>query len=45
APVHLDLIAAYQLYSMGLVKKQGNQVMASCNLYRQYFRDHLGELL
>ncbi|EGJ29415.1 MULTISPECIES: AAA-like domain-containing protein [Moorena] len=45
APVHLDLIAAYKLYSMGLVKKQGNQVMASCNLYRQYFRDHLGELL
>jgi len=44
APVHLDLIAAYKLYSMGLVKKQGNQVRLSCNLYRQYFRDHLGEL-
>lgn len=29
----------FKLYSMGLVKLQGNEVMPRCDLYRQYFRD------
>ncbi|NER51455.1 MAG: molecular chaperone Tir, partial [Symploca sp. SIO1A3] len=44
SPVRLEPMLAYKLHSMGLVKKQGNEVMPSCNLYRQYFREHLGEL-
>jgi transcriptional regulator with XRE-family HTH domain len=31
----------FKLYSMGLVKLSGNEVMPRCNLYRQYFRDRL----
>ena len=31
----------FKLYSMGLVKLSGNQVMPRCDLYRQYFRDRL----
>ncbi|HBB36182.1 MAG TPA: molecular chaperone Tir, partial [Cyanobacteria bacterium UBA9273] len=44
SPVRLESLQAYKLHSMGLVKKQGNEVRLSCNLYRQYFREHLGEL-
>ncbi|HBB35452.1 MAG TPA: serine/threonine protein kinase [Cyanobacteria bacterium UBA9273] len=42
-PVRLDTIQAYQLHSMGLIQRQGDHVMPSCELYRQYFRDRLEE--
>jgi hypothetical protein len=41
-PVRLPVKEAYQLYSMGLISRQGNDVVPSCNLYRLYFRDRLG---
>jgi len=40
-PVRLDTKQAFQLLSRGLVKLDGNEVMPSCKLYRQYFRDRL----
>jgi AAA-like domain/TIR domain len=40
-PVELDPEAAFKLESMGLVRLQGNQATLRCDLYRQYFRDHL----
>ncbi|MBE9118774.1 AAA-like domain-containing protein [Lusitaniella coriacea LEGE 07157] len=43
-PVRLELMQTYKLHSMGLIKKQGNEVMPSCRLYQQYFRERLGEL-
>ncbi len=39
--VQLEPIEAYQLQSMGLVKLSGNEVQPRCNLYRQYFCQHL----
>lgn len=36
--VELDHLQALQLHSMGLVQMRENQVIASCDLYRQYFR-------
>jgi hypothetical protein len=39
--VELGAIAAYKLESMGLVNLCGNQVTASCELYRRYFCDRL----
>jgi len=41
-PVDVGTGAAFKLRSMGLVKFQGNDLLPSCNLYRQYFRDRLG---
>ncbi|NJM74138.1 MAG: hypothetical protein HC862_30925 [Scytonema sp. RU_4_4] len=38
-PVELEQTLAFKLHSMGLVILQGNQVVPSCELYRQYF-DH-----
>lgn len=40
-PVRLDSTIAYKLYSMGLVKWQGDRVVPRCQLYRQYFRERL----
>ncbi|MCP2732594.1 AAA-like domain-containing protein [Limnofasciculus baicalensis] len=40
-PVRLDTIQAYQLHSMGLIQRQGDLVMPSCELYRHYFHDRL----
>lgn len=37
-PVELKLLQALKLHSMGLVRLQDNQVIPSCDLYRQYFR-------
>ena len=37
-PVELNPMQIYQLYSMGLVQLQDNQVMPRCKLYRDYFR-------
>lgn len=36
-PLELDRVQALKLHSMGLVHLRGNQVMPSCDLYRQYF--------
>ncbi|WP_442938505.1 AAA-like domain-containing protein [Nostoc sp.] len=41
--VELDAIAAYKLESMGLVKLNGNQAYAMCELYRLYFSQQLGK--
>lgn len=38
-PVELDLIQAFQLESMGLVRLNGNLASVSCDLYSHYFRD------
>jgi serine/threonine-protein kinase len=42
SPVEIKTAEAFKLRSMGLVKFQGNAVMPLCDLYRQYFRDRLG---
>lgn len=36
-PVELERVQSYKLHSMGLVKRRGDKVMPSCDLYRQYF--------
>ena len=41
-PVQIGSSQAFKLRSMGLVKFQGNKVMPSSDLYRQYFRNRLG---
>jgi class 3 adenylate cyclase len=43
-PVTLDPILAFKLQSMGLVQVQNRQVVPSCELYRQYFSERLGQL-
>jgi AAA-like domain len=40
-PISLDSILSYQLYSMGLIKWQNNQVIPRCLLYQQYFSERL----
>lgn len=40
-PIEVEQMSAFKLYSMGLVNSQGNQVAPSCELYRQYFGNHL----
>lgn len=40
-PVQIGSDEAFQLRSMGLVKFQGNAVVPLCDLYCQYFRNHL----
>lgn len=40
-PVDIETIQAYQLYSMGLVKRVGDKLVPRCQLYQQYFREHL----
>jgi hypothetical protein len=42
-PVRLETIAGHKLHSRGLVKRQGNEVMPSCDLYRLYFSQRLGD--
>ncbi len=41
APVRLDAEVAFKLHSLGLVKLSGNDCVASCDLYRQYFSERL----
>jgi len=41
-PVDVGTGVAFKLRSMGLVKFQENDVLPSCDLYRQYFCDRLG---
>ncbi len=43
--VPLETMQIYQLYSMGLITLQGNEVKPRCHLYRQYFRDRLGDMV
>lgn len=40
-PVRLETMQAYKLYSMGLIKRQGDRVTSHCELYQQYFRERL----
>ncbi|NJM19223.1 MAG: serine/threonine protein kinase [Richelia sp. RM1_1_1] len=40
-PVAVETMQAYQLYSMGLVKRVGDKLVPRCQLYRKYFREHL----
>jgi hypothetical protein len=40
-PVELEQNLKFKLHSMGLVNLQGDLVISSCELYRQYFRDRL----
>ncbi|MBD1865157.1 MULTISPECIES: AAA-like domain-containing protein [Trichocoleus] len=40
-PVSISTSEAFKLTSMGLVLFQGSEVLPSCNLYRQYFRERL----
>jgi hypothetical protein len=40
-PVRLETMQAYQLYSMGLLKRQGDRVMPRCQLYQKYFQERL----
>jgi serine/threonine-protein kinase len=41
-PVELDAESAFKLDSMGLVTLRGNDVTPRSDLYRYYFREHLG---
>jgi hypothetical protein len=40
-PVRLGSKEAFKLDSMGLIKRQGNDIVPRCNLYRLYFRDRM----
>ena len=41
-PVQIETALAVKLRSMGLIRFQGNDVIPSCELYRQYFGKRLG---
>ena len=40
-PVEIDAESAFKLESMGLVTLSGNEATPRCDVYRQYFQDHL----
>jgi hypothetical protein len=40
-PVSLKAQEALKLDSMGLIKRQGNDIVSRCNLYRLYFKERL----
>lgn len=40
-PIGIATMPAYQLYSMGLVKRVGDKLITRCQLYQQYFHEHL----
>ncbi|MBX2862536.1 MAG: AAA-like domain-containing protein [Leptolyngbyaceae cyanobacterium MAG.088] len=40
-PVDIDAESAFKLESMGLVTLSGNQAAPLCEIYREYFREHL----
>ncbi|MEA5470302.1 AAA-like domain-containing protein [Spirulina sp. 06S082] len=42
-PIALEQVDAFKLHSMGLVHLDGNQVTVSCDLYRDYFRERIGD--
>ncbi|MBW4565903.1 MAG: AAA-like domain-containing protein [Mojavia pulchra JT2-VF2] len=41
--VQLEPNQIFKLQSLGLVKLHGNAIESRCNLYSQYFREHLGK--
>ncbi|MGB3296562.1 MAG: AAA-like domain-containing protein [Phormidesmis sp.] len=40
-PVCIDAESSFKLESMGLVRLSGNEATPRCEVYREYFRDHL----
>jgi AAA-like domain len=40
-PITVESELEFQLYSMGLVVREGNRVTARCDLYRQFFQNRL----
>lgn len=40
-PVETDTESIFKLESMGLVKLEGNHVLPRCEVYKEYFREHL----
>ena len=42
APVTVEILQAFRLESLGIVKLHGHQAIPSSELYRQYFRKVLG---
>ncbi|MBE9060029.1 AAA-like domain-containing protein [cf. Phormidesmis sp. LEGE 11477] len=40
-PIEIDAEASFKLESMGLVRLSGNEASPRCEVYREYFRDHL----
>lgn len=44
-PIELECRISYQLYNLGLVQRQHNQVKPSCHLYREYFRRVLRQII
>jgi len=40
-PMRIEDNQAFQLESLGLVRRQSNDIEPRCNLYRLYFREHL----
>lgn len=40
-PVRVESSLGFKLHSMGLVRRQGNDILPLCNLYRIYLRDRL----
>lgn len=44
SPIQIGPMETHQLYSMGLININGNQVQPRCNLYRLYFCSHLENL-
>jgi hypothetical protein len=42
-PVRLGSKEVFKLASMGLIKREGNDIVPRCHLYRLYFRDRLRE--
>ncbi|MBW4451028.1 MAG: AAA-like domain-containing protein [Spirirestis rafaelensis WJT71-NPBG6] len=43
-PVCIETMQAYQLYSMGLVKRVGDNLIPRCQLYQKYFREQLEDV-
>jgi hypothetical protein len=40
-PVNVDAESSFKLESMGLVRLEGNEASPRCQVYREYFSDHL----
>lgn len=40
-PINLNETEAFKLENLGLVRRESNNVITRCNLYRLYFREHL----
>ena len=41
--LQIDTMQAYRLESLGLIERYGDRVTPRCELYRQYFRERLGD--